>query len=288
VPGHEFFGRIAAIGARHPRKDELCVGDRVIPEQVVPCTECRYCKEGQYHMCQPHNVFGFKHYLNGGFARYALLPENAIVHKNPDSVGDEKAVLIEPFACAMHAVDRADIREGDVVVLAGAGPLGLGMVAAARLRKPGKLIVLDLTEGRLKRALGLGADLALNPQKDDVGSILSALTGGYGCDIYIEATGHPSAVQQGLALLRKQGRFVEFSVFSEPATVDWSIIGDGKELEIRGVSLSPGCYEKVIADFEDGTLSCEGVLTHILPLERFKEAFQACRAPDAVKVALRP
>jgi len=70
--------------------------------------------------------------------------------------------------------------------------------------------------------------------------------------------------------------------------VDWSIIGDGKELDICGVSLSPGGFEPVIAGFADGTLKHEGVLTHVFPLEKFDEAFKACALPDAIKVALRP
>lgn len=287
IPGHEFSGRIAAIGDQE-RSDGLKVGDRVTAEQIVPCGECRYCREGHYWMCDPHNVFGFKRYLNGGFARYVRYPRNAIVHRVPESLTAEQAALIEPFSCAMHAVDRAGILRGDVAVLSGAGPLGLGMVAAMRIMKPAKLVVLDMKEERLRKASELGADLALNPIKDDVPGIVKDLTGGYGCDVYIEATGHPSSVGQGLGLIRKMGRFVEFSVFNEPATVDWSLIGDGKELEIRGSSLSPGCYSRVIAGFADGSLRSDGVLTHVFDLENFDAAFKACDAPDAVKVALRP
>jgi len=65
------------------------------------------------------------------------------------------------------------------------------------------------------------------------------LTGGYGCDVYMEATGHPAAVPQGLYMLRKAGVFVEYSVMREPVTVDWTIIGDSKELDIRGAHLGP-------------------------------------------------
>ena len=74
----------------------------------------------------------------------------------------------------------------------------------------------------------------MNPQKEDVTKKVLELTEGYGCDIYIEATGHPSSVQQGLNMIRKLGRFVEFSVFGQPATIDWSIIGDRKELDVLG------------------------------------------------------
>ena len=288
IPGHEFVGEIVAIGEENPYWGKLKIGQRVVPEQVAPCGSCYFCKKGQYHLCQPHDVFGFKNYLNGGFAQFARLPKTALVHAVPDSIPDELAVLIEPFACSMHAVDRAQIEKGDTVVLAGAGPLGLGMVAAAKLKNPGKLIVLDMRKDRLEKAKALGADIVLDPSSDDVYKEIAKLTQNVGCDIYIEATGHPSAVQQGLDLLRKGGRFVEFSVFSKPAVVDWSIIGDGKELDIIGVSLSPNCFGKVIEGFTSGELKADGVLTDIYPLSDFEEAFKRCSKEGAVKVALKP
>ena len=287
IPGHEFSGRIVAVGDAQ-RKDGLKVGDRVIAEQIVPCGKCRYCLDGHYWMCEKHDVFGFKHYLNGGFAKYVRYPKNAILHRVPETLTAEQAALIEPYACAMHAVDRAQITKDDVAVISGAGSLGLGMIAASSLIKPRKLIALDMKPDRLEKALSLGADLALNPKTDDVTSIIGELTDGYGCDVYIEATGHPSSVKQGLGLVRKLGRFVEFSVFNEPATVDWSVIGDGKELEIRGSSLSPRCYERVISGLADGTLKSEGVVTHVFGLADFDAAFKACSEPGAVKVVLKP
>ncbi|GAA3334271.1 hypothetical protein GCM10020331_101580 [Ectobacillus funiculus] len=138
--------------------------------------------------------------------------------------------MIEPYACSLHAVQRAQIQLEDVVVLSGAGTLGLGMVGAAKKSGAGKLIVLDLFDARLELATKFGADMVLNPVKDDVVSIVKELTDGYGCDIYIEATGHPKSVEQGLSMIRKLGRFVEFSVFKDPVTVDWSIISDRKRI----------------------------------------------------------
>jgi 2-desacetyl-2-hydroxyethyl bacteriochlorophyllide A dehydrogenase len=287
IPGHEFFGRIVSLGKDQPN-DNFKVGDRVIAEQIVPCGKCKYCIEGHYWMCEKHDVFGFKHYLNGGFAEYVIYPNNSLIHKIPESLSDEQAVLIEPYACAMHAVDRAEITHEDVVVLSGAGPLGLGMTAAIQLAKPRFLIVLDLKENRLEKAKALGANMAINPEKDDVTAIVKDLTDGYGCDVYIEATGYPPSVGQGLKLIRKMGRFVEFSIFNEPVTVDWSMIGDGKELDIKGSSLSPFCYDRVISGFADGTLHTDGVLTHIFDLKDFEEAMATCGTSDAIKVALRP
>ncbi len=270
IPGHEFLGVAAEVGAN---VKDFAVGDRLTAEQIFPCDECRFCKSGKYWMCQPHKIFGFFESCNGGMAEYMRLPKHARVHKIPHDLPLEKALLIEPYACAKHCVDRADIQAEDVVVLSGAGTLGLGMVAYARQRGPKLLIVLDMKDERLEKAKALGADLVWNPGKMDVQAEILKLTEGYGCDIYIEATGHPSSVTQGLQMVRKLGRFVEFSVFGEPTTVDWSIIGDRKELDILGSHLSPYCYPYVIEHIANGALGTDGVVSKTFPIEQWAEAF---------------
>jgi threonine dehydrogenase-like Zn-dependent dehydrogenase len=202
----------------------------------------------------------------------------------------EKAVLIEPYGCSWHCIDRARISNIDIVVLAGAGTLGLGMVGAIKQRNPKQLIVLDLRDSRLQKALEFGADLVLNPSKEDVVDKIKKMTGGYGCDIYINATGYPSAVPQGLDAVRKMGTYVEFSVFEEPATVDWSIIGDQKELNLYGSHLSPYCYDTVIDWIGSGKMPTAGVVTHSFPLSEYKEAFRIAKQVEdnAIKVILKP
>jgi threonine dehydrogenase-like Zn-dependent dehydrogenase len=241
-------------------------------------------------MCdRKHDVYGFRQRTAGAMADYMLFPADAINHRVPDSLTPQQAVYIEPLACAIHAVQRGEIELGDTVVVAGCGPLGLGMVAAARLKNPGCLIALDLLPSRLDVALRCGADLALNPRDADVVDEVRKLTEGYGCDVYIEATGHPQSVIQGLQMVRRLGTFVEFSVFSEPVTVDWTIIGDTKELNIHGAHLGPYCYPLAIDMLVKGQIPVDEIVTHEFPMERFDEAFQLVLEPvDSIKVMLRP
>ena len=148
------------------------------------------------------------------------------------------------------------------------------MVTYARMKNPAKLIVLDMMDERLEKAKAFGADLVWNPGKTDVVKEIMALTEGYGCDIYIEATGHPSSVSQGMEMIRKLGRFVEFSVFGAPVTLDWSVIGDGKELDVLGSHLSPYAFPFVIEHIKDGSLTTEGMVSHIFALEDWEKAFE--------------
>ncbi|GIX05608.1 MAG: erythritol/L-threitol dehydrogenase [Candidatus Poribacteria bacterium] len=289
VPGHEFVGRVVALGEGAAERHRIQVGDLVISEQIVPCWECRYCRRGQYWMCQQHDIYGFRRPVPGGWAEYMKFPARAIVHRIPQEVPAWKAALIEPLACSIHAVERGEIRFGDVVVIAGAGTLGLGMIAAARLKNPGLLIAVDLNDRRLEVARQLGADLTLNPRQEDVIQRVLDLTEGYGCDVYIEATGHPEAVRQGLLMIRKLGTFVEFSVMREPVTVDWTIIGDTKELNIHGSHLGPYCYPIAIEFIASGRIDVTPIVTHRLPLEEFQAGLELVRsAESSIKVLLEP
>lgn len=270
IPGHEFLGIVVEKGCN---VTEYELGDRIIADQIVPCGKCKFCKTGRYWMCQPHATFGFQKENNGGMAEYVRYPKTAVIHKVPKDISLEKALLIEPYGCSKHAVDRAQITVEDVVVISGAGTLGLGMVTYAHKMNPAKLIVLDMKDERLEKAKEFGADLVMNPGKEDVVKKIQELTDGYGCDIYIEATGHPSSVIQGLQAIRKLGRFVEFSVFGEPTNVDWTLIGDNKELDVLGSHLSPYCYPYVIENIANGSLKTNGIVSRYFQLEEWEKAF---------------
>lgn len=271
IPGHEFLGIVAEKGEN---VSEYEIGDRIIADQIVPCGKCKFCKTGRYWMCQPHATFGFQKENNGGMAEYVRYPKNAVLHRVPADMPLEKALLIEPYGCSKHAVDRAQITVEDVVVISGAGTLGLGMITYASMMNPAKLIVLDMKDERLEMAKQFGADIVMNPGKMDVVKAIQDLTDGYGCDIYIEATGHPSSVIQGLKAIRKLGRFVEFSVFGEATTVDWTLIGDNKELDVLGSHLSPYCYPFVIENIANGKLKTDGVVSRYFTLDQWEEAFE--------------
>jgi threonine dehydrogenase-like Zn-dependent dehydrogenase len=290
TPGHEFVGEVVKLGEGAGVKYGLALGDMAISEQIVPCWECRFCKRGQYWMCDgKHDVYGFRQRTPGAMAEYMRFPADAINHKVPRELSVRQAVYIEPLSCSIHAVQRATIELGDTVVVAGCGPLGLGMVAAARLKNPGCLIALDLHANRLGVAKHCGADLVFNPNEVDVVDEIKRLTGGYGCDVYIEATGHVEGVYQGLRMIRRMGTFVEFSVFNEPATVDWTIIGDTKELDIRGSHLGPYCYPLAMTMMLKGQIPAEEIVTHILPLEEYQAGIEMeTTGEDSIKICLQP
>lgn len=323
VPGHEFVCELLEMGEAAQKTHSglgLRPGDWLTAEQLVPCTTCRYCVKGAYNMCMPHTIFGFRQKSPGAMAEFMLFPKNARIHKIPRAGPFPQGAAVrcaahwaftEPLACAIHAVNRADVQPTDIVVVSGCGPIGVAAVAAARRRNPKLLVALDMFDWKLDIAKKAGADVLLNPGKEPpdfshteetdkrqtldgtssqrtvASYVRHALCEGFGCDKYIEAAGHPSSVTQGLEMIARQGVFVEYAVFGEKVTADWTVISDAKELEVRGGHLSPGTFPEAIEMLRTGLVPVADVVTHRLRLEDFAAGLALVeKSAESCKVVL--
>ena len=289
IPGHEFVGEVVQVDEQASARWGVAVGDRAVSEQIVPCWKCRYCLRGQYWMCGPHDIYGFKRRTPGAMAQYMVYPADALVHRINSTLPPAHAAFAEPLSCSLHAVERAGITFDDVVVVAGCGPIGLGMVAGAAAKSPARVIALDMAPAKLELAELCGATTTVDITEQDPVEVVRDLTDGYGADVYLEATGHPAAVPQGLNLLRKLGTYVEYGVFGSDVTVDWSIISDDKELDVRGAHLGPHCWPAAIRMLESGRLPMERICTHQLPLKSFQDGLDlVADGTSSIKVSLIP
>lgn len=289
IAGHEFAGEVVQLGEGAGEKYGLSIGDMAVSEQIIPCGECRYCATGKYWLCRKHDIYGFRQGVPGSMAEYMKFPAGARNYKLPEGMSRSHSAVVEPLACSIHAVKRSQIQLGDVVVVAGAGTLGLGMIGVARLLNPSLLISIDPRGYRLDVAKKLGADVTMNPQSEDVIAHVMELTDGYGCDIYIDATGYAESVLPGLLMLCKFGTFVEYGVFLEPATIDWTLIGDKKNLNVLGAHLAPYTFPLAIDYIQRGLIDVSSIVTHELPLEEYETALHMVHdAKDSIKVLLKP
>jgi L-iditol 2-dehydrogenase len=287
--GHEFAGRAVALGEGAAERHGVQIGDHVIAEQIIPCGRCRFCRNGQYWMCEPHVIFGFKRgRAEGGMAEYMIYPAQSRIHVIDPRVSARQAAYIEPLACAMHAVDRGEIKPGDTVVIAGVGNIGLCMLQAAKRFNPGQLVAVDTKNYRLDLARKLGADVATNPLEEDAVARVKGITEGYGCDVLIEASGNVVVPQMGLEMIRRLGTLVAFSVMNGRAGIDWNLVGDQKELNIHGSHLGPYCYSRTIQAIADGTIDVESLISAEFPLAAFADAMEAARGGDNLKTLLIP
>lgn len=277
-PGHEYVGVIAALGDKAAVQTGLTTGDRITAEILVPCRTCWFCRRGLYQHCDAPQV------CVGAWAEYLEIPMNALIHRIPSDLPALEAVLVEPLSCSIHAVNLARITFEDTVVISGLGAIGMGMLQAAQLRSPKNLIGLDIDPANLALAAQLGADHVFNPLEEDVPSMLTELSDGRGCDVYIEASGNPASLQTGIRSLRKAGRLVIYGVYGQEISVDFNQIAEFKELEIRGGHLSPYCFESAIALLAQKKVHAEAMVTQTLPLDAFEEGLKRTKSSNKAQI----
>ncbi|CAM4238413.1 zinc-binding dehydrogenase [Paenibacillus phoenicis] len=283
--GHEFSGQVVEVGAN---VEGIQVGDRVTSETTFfICGECRYCKSRQYNLCASRRGLGTQQ--NGGFAKYVVARKES-VHKLPDNVDYLSAALTEPLACAHHAVSKAGIKEGEVVVVLGPGPIGL-LTAQIAKSLGATVIITGLSKDkvRLEKALELGIDYAVNIQNEDLKELANGLTNGYGADVVLECTGAVPAVAMGLDVLAKQGRYVQVGIFASPEIpVDFEKIIQ-KEISVIGCrSQNPFDWEPSLRLMNEQRVNAKALVTHKFPITEWAEAFKLMRNGEAIKVVLTP
>ena len=209
VLGHEFVGTIERVGAE---VEGYRVGQRVGVAPNAGCGHCEACIRGQANYCPQYTAFGIDR--DGGHAAYVEIPAKFLAQGNviplPDGVSDREASLLEPFSCVVNGVRAARLALGDTVAIFGAGPIGLLHLMLCRIAGAARVLVIDPQEDRLRRAVELGCDAAIDPTHCDVRAQIRRETDGRGADVVITAC--PVAEVQTLAvdLLAPYGRLCLF------------------------------------------------------------------------------
>jgi L-iditol 2-dehydrogenase len=238
VPGHENVGTVGEIDPEAARRWGVVAGDRVVHEVMVPCGECRSCRRERPHLCRRGAHIGSS--LPGGWAERTWLPPGARVWRVPAGLAPEEAVLAEPLACAIHAVERADPGPDDSLVISGIGAIGAAAIAYVNAARPVRsLIALVTSTWRAGVARELGADLTIDVRSSDAAAALRDRFDGVGPDVYLDLSGDTASVDLGLDVVAPGGRVALYGVYRERASVDWNVVAEFKELEIRGGHLAP-------------------------------------------------
>ncbi|MBN1687150.1 MAG: alcohol dehydrogenase catalytic domain-containing protein [Spirochaetales bacterium] len=285
VRGHEYCGTVVEMGKGAAEATGLKIGDKATAELGIPCRKCFYCVRGLYHLCI--NMVGF---LGSSWAQYMKCPEGSIMWRVPERIPAKEAALIEPLACSAHGVERARIGPEDTVVVSGLGTIGMGMLQMARLRHPYRLIGLDIDENLCAIAKELGADYAFNPKTMDVREAIMELTGGIGCCAFLETSGATSSLELAFEVLRKRGRLMVYAAYHDSASLNFTMVGEFKELEIIGGHWGPFKYPSVIQFLERGLVNAKRMITDEFPFSRIKEAMEVKGKPGhtAIKTLLIP
>jgi threonine dehydrogenase-like Zn-dependent dehydrogenase len=201
VLGHEFVGRVAVLG------DDVAglrIGDRVVSGAGIACGHCPWCVQGRTNLCAEYRTLGLQ--VDGGLAEYVTSPAS-ICRRVPDTCNDDAAAMTQPLAVALHALSRVALDSNEDVAVIGAGGIGSFIIAGASHRvTDGRVVAIDLDQGRLATATALGADLAVDATGLELSQLLLELTDGVGFDVVIEASGAPYAPASAIAGARRGGR----------------------------------------------------------------------------------
>lgn len=277
--GHEWSGEVVEVGED---VTDIKKGDIVVADPIVPCHKCRYCRFGLTNLCIEKKL-----YLRG-YAEYAVC-YGPNTYKLPKYIRFEEACFAEPVSTVINAHKNADIKPADVVLVIGAGPMGLLHIQLAKLAGA-VVLVVDTINDRVKKAKEIGADEVINPLEQDLFPIVKEYTDGYGVDKLMVTIGNPAAIEQNLKFLRKKGTAVLFGGFIPPT----NICIDPNQIHYNEITITGSAdhngedFRKAVQLIVRRVFDFDKMISHKFKLDDLKEAFEIVRERKGLKVIVQP
>lgn len=284
VLGHEPGGKIVKTGSRVSGFE---VGERVFVHHHVACLKCHYCLRGDYTLCA---LFHETNIVPGGFSEYFRVPAPNLqldTLRIPDDMSFEEATLIEPVGCCLRALKKCGVQVGDSVAVIGAGVTGLIHLMLAKLFGASRTVVSDLFEYRLKAARRFGADVTVNPEDEDLISVVRTETDGRGVDVAVVTAPSLEAYSAAVKICRRGGRLCAFA----PTAPGNSLQLSPNELFFGELRIVPSYSTSHVETREalelmsSGSLSVKDLVTHRFRLDETAQAFEtASMSRESLKV----
>ncbi|HTG43306.1 MAG TPA: zinc-binding dehydrogenase [Verrucomicrobiae bacterium] len=307
ILGHETVGRIEQLGTGLDRDwngEPLSVGDRVTWTSTQSCGKCFYCAEKKQPTRCPHRRaygIGYRcdeepHFL-GGYAEFHYLRPGSNIFKIPAELSNESVIGAGcALLTAIHGVERTGIAWQDMVVVQGAGPVGISALAVAKSAGASKVIVLGAPKARLEIALRFGADVVIDIDEVKTPEARIAairdLTGSYGADAVLECVGHPSAVVEGMEMCRDGGKYLVLGHYCDAGSIPWNPhVITRKQLQVYGSWSSEPRHMKAALEFlraRQQQFPFDSMVTHRFPLERANEALETTASWISAKSVIVP
>jgi L-iditol 2-dehydrogenase len=284
VLGHEYAGVVVESG---PGVTALRPGDRVVVDPNIMCGRCAFCRRGLVQLCQNITPLGIAR--PGGFAEFSLVPE-ANAYPIPDGMSWDEAALVEPLACCIRGIQQADVQLGDVVVVLGAGPIGLLLAQLARLRGAGSVACVEPAPDRRALAERLGVDATINgADPAEVRDAVLRLSGGLGADVVIEASGRTSVAQLSIDLVQPGGTVVWFGACPEDDQVAVAPFRmNDREITIRGSNINPFTHFTAITLIQRGRVRVAELVSDHIALDALHAAVDPEGPAFGGKVVVNP
>lgn len=283
APGHEAVGTVAALG---PEARGLEVGQRVILKPNVACGTCQNCEAGRTNACENLTWIGCdpSRQWSGAMAEMFVAPAGNL-YPVPDGVDDATAALVECLATPVHAARIADDLEQARVVVLGAGTIGVLCVVAARAAGAARVVVTDLDEGKLARALRIGADAAVAAAREDVEEAVTQALGGR-ADVVIDCVAVERSFAQAVRMLRRAGTLVVVGVPPRDASLPMPFIQDF-EIRVQGsAAYTEADVLTAITIAQAGGIPTAELIAASFDLEHAADAFAAGARDSSGKVLI--
>jgi len=282
LPGHEFAGEVAAVGEGWTGPP---VGARVAVDPALSCGRCYPCRVGRHNCCTEVSIAGV--HRPGALAEYAVCRARQLV-PIPEAMSFVTAAIVETLSIGWQATTRAQIAPGDLVVILGAGPIGLCCLILAR-RAGASVLVSEPLDWRRALAADLGANVILDPGRDSVPRDFAEFTPGAGANVVIDATGEIECAELALSLATSAGRVVILTLSDQPIQVrPWQLVR--QELTVLGSRLSLADFGALVMLVAEGQAPIEKLVTHRYPMAEAAQAFADVhhRVAGLVKAVVLP
>lgn len=286
VLGHEISGEIVKIGEKIKKEISLKEGDRIVVHHHAPCMKCFHCRRGDYVQCE---IWKKSKIIPGGLSEYILLPEINLKNdtlKLPDSVSFEEGALVEPTACVVKSLKRANIKKGDTLLIIGLGVMGQIHIMLAKAFGAGKVIGADMIAFRLEKAIQAGADHVIDVSKEDIFEKLKEITKGLMPQVIIVGPGKTDVISQSLKLVSKGGTLLIFTPTppEEKLTISVNDIYFNDITITTSYSCGPEDMKMALSFIEKGTIKSDLLITHRFSMEQVSEAYKlTALAKDSLK-----
>jgi L-iditol 2-dehydrogenase len=299
VLGHEAAGVVEAIG---PNVNELCIGDRVAIDPMLPCGRCAYCQSGDFPMCQNLRGIGvsagsmqdsldlLNEGIGGAFADYVKVPAHNLFTL-PDGISFEAGAMMEPLADVLHSLEVGTPQPDETVVVFGLGAMGLMHVKVMHAWGIERIVGIDPLPERRSKALEFGAYQTIDPQTTDPVIFLKEITGGLGPEVIFICAGGSAQVlctRQSLQSIRKKGRVLLYASALKPAdlSIDINHIHYGMIKLTGTVGFYRRHAEQALRLLGAGSIEVGQIRTPSLPLDQLPEAFQLNDRSEVIKVGI--
>lgn len=264
IPGHEFSGVIAEVGAE---VKNFKAGDRVCIDPNCYCGACEPCRNGIVHYCE--HMVGYGTTVHGGFAEYCAVKEEQ-VYRLGENTSFEQGAMAEPVACCLHGIDLCRIQPGQQVVVIGGGMIGLLMIQLARLAGAAKVALLEPVPGKREVGKILGADLCIDPVHEDGKKRLKE-EGMTWISTVIECVGRPSTIEQAIDLAGNKAVVMMFGLTKPEEVISikpFQIFQ--KELELKASFINPYTQKRALDLIDSGRLDVSRMVYEVCGLEQLE------------------